>query len=248
MKIMISNITLSLLFTVNAFPQGDIQKTGDSTATLLEKRSNLKLSTRIHSLGFFNYSGRICTDNPAFDFTISYDRKYWGVMTFSAIDMIDHQSDNNFSMTLIYTRIKLGKRVTIVPYTGFVLENLGKEKGDRHILITSLKVNPRIHLDHTMMFPNVFGKHDHDWVNRMRMLCSVDNHLDFIFSVWHNNKVFDDAQYFSTALNGAYNRIKVSKRVILNTGITALVMAETSDEKNFPKKNGIVFTLGAIID
>jgi hypothetical protein len=66
--------------------------------------------------------------------------------------------------------------------------------------------------------------------------------------MWHNNKVFDEAQYFSTALNTAYNRIKVSDHILLNAAVTVLVMAETSDEEMFPKKNGVVFTVGAVID
>jgi hypothetical protein len=246
MKIMIFSIVLSFLFTENLAQ--DVQGNRDSTAIARKKSANLKLNSRLHSMGLFNFSGRICTDNPAFDFTVTYDRRSWGVMTFSAIDIYDQHSDNNFSLTLIYTRIKIGKRITITPHTGFSLEDWGKEKGDRHILISSVKINPRMHLDHTMMFPNILGKHDHDWVNRIRTLYNVDDHLDLIFSIWHNNKVFDEAEYFSTGLNGSYNRIKISEHVLLNTGMTVLVMADTSDEEMFPKKNGIVFTIGAVID
>jgi hypothetical protein len=243
---MIFGIVLFFLFTESQAQRG--KGNGDSTAIEGKKRSNLKLTTRLHSLGLFNFSGRICTNNPAFDFTVTYDRKSWGVLTFSAIDIYDQHSANNFSLTLIYTRIKIGSRVTITPHTGFSLEDWGNEKGDRHILISAVKANPRMHLDHTMMFPNVLGKHDHDWVNRIRMLYNADEHIDLIFSLWHNNKVFDKAEYFSTAFNGSYNRIKISEHILLNTGMTVLVMADTNDEEMFPKKNGIVFTIGAVID
>jgi hypothetical protein len=246
MKFMIFSSVLFFLFI------GDIHSQniagGSDSAAVIHKKSNFKLTTRIHSRGMFNFSGRICTDNPAFDLTTTYDRKSWGVLTFSAVDLYDPHSENNFSLTLLYTRIKIGSRVTVTPHTGFSFEDWGKEKGDRQILITSVKINAHMQVDNTMMFPNVFGHRDHDWVNRLRMLYTSGEHLDFIFSMWHNNKVFDEVQYFSTALNTAYNRMKVSEHILLNAGVTVLVMAETSDEEMFPKKNGVVFTIGAVID
>lgn len=221
---------------------------GDSLAVVAKKKSNFRLTARFSSRGMFNFSGRICTDNPAFDLSTVYDRKRWGVMNFSVVDMHNIHSDNNFSLTLLYTRIKIGKRVTFTPHTGYLIGDWGKEKGDRQIFITAVKVNSRMHIDHTMLFPNVFGKTDHDWVNRMRLLYTADDHLDFIFSLWHNSRVFDHAEYFSTALNCAYNRIKVSNHLQLNTGVTMLVMADTNDEEMFPRKNGLVFTLAAVVD
>jgi hypothetical protein len=245
MKIMIFVMGVSILFT-EAIAQ-NVQVNSDSSV-IEKKRSNLKLNTRLHSLGLFNFSGRICTDNPAFDFTLTYERKAWGIMTFTAIDIYDQHSDNNFSLTLLYAPIKIGNRIMLTPHTGIITEDWGREKGDRHILVSSVKANSRIHLDHTTLFANTLAKHDREWVNRVRMLYHADEHLDFIFSLWHNNKVFDAGEYFSTALNSSYNRIKISEHLLLNTGMTILVMANTNNEEMFPKKNGIVFTIGAVID
>jgi hypothetical protein len=246
MKFIIISIVVLTLHSQSAHSQGP--DAGDSTSLITKKRSNLRLTTRLSSRGMFNFSGRICTDNPALDFSTVYERRSWGVMNFSVVDLHNIHSENNFSLTLLYTRIKIGKRVTFTPHTGYIVGDWGKEHGDRQIIITAVKVNPHLHIDHTMLLPNVFRKTDHDWVNRMRMLYSANTHLDFIFSVWHNNRVFDHAEYFSTALNTAYNRIKVSKHVQLNTGVTFLMMADTNDEEMFPKKNGLVFTVAAVLD
>lgn len=235
------------LLAGNALAQS-VSKDTDSTGLKQKKRSNLKLNTRLNSLGFFNFSGRLCSENPAFDFTLYYDRKSWGAMTFSATDIYDQRSDNNFVLSLVYTKVKIGGRLTVTPHSGVSFEDWGREKGDRHIIITALKVNPRVQVDHTMLFANILARHNREWVNRIRMLYSIDEHLALIVSTWHNNKVFDEAEYFSCGLNATYNRIKISKQVTLNTGVTALVMADTNDEEMFPKKNGIVFTIGAILD
>src|SRR5436190_17448269 len=66
------------------------------------KRSTIKFTTRLHSKGLFTYSGRISSDNPAFDVNFTYDRKHWGYMFFKAIDLYDHRSNNNFALTTIY--------------------------------------------------------------------------------------------------------------------------------------------------
>jgi hypothetical protein len=246
MRFIIISSVLILLCGGNLVAQGP--DAGDSVSIARKKKYNFRFTTRLTSRGMFNFSGRICTDNPAFDFSVVYDRKSWGIMNFNVVDLQNIHSDNNFSLTLLYTRIKIGKRITFTPHTGYLIGDWGKEKGDRQIFITAVKVNARLHVDHTMLIPNVFSKTDHDWVNRVRLLYTADDHLDFILSCWHNNRVFDRAEYFSTALNISYNRIKVSNHMQLNTGITFLLMADTNDEEMFPKKNGLVFTVGAVFD
>ena len=197
MRFIITSSVLILLYGGNLFAQGP--DAGDSVSVVRKKKSNFRLTTRLTSRGMFNFSGRICTENPAFDLSLVYDRKAWGIMNFHVIDLQNIHSDNNFSLTLLYTRVRIGKRITFTPHTGYLVGDWGKEKGDRQIFITAVKINSRLHADHTMLFPNVVGKTDHDWVNRIRMLYNADGHLDFIFSIWHNNRVFDRAEYFSTA-------------------------------------------------
>jgi hypothetical protein len=246
MRFMIIGSVLILLNGGSLFAQG--HEAIDSSSIVTKKKSNFRLNTRLTSRGMFNFSGRICTDNPAFDLSVVYDRRSWSIMTFNVVDLQNIHSDNNFSLTLLFTRMKIGKRVTFTPHTGYLIGDWGKEKGDRQIFITAVKINSRFHIDHTALIPNVFSKADHDWVNRIRVLYTADAHLDFVFSAWHNNRVFDRAEYFSTALNSSYNHIKISERVQLNTGITFLVMTKTNDEEMFPKKNGLVFTVAVAID
>jgi hypothetical protein len=163
--------------------------TEDSTGTAKTKSSNLKVTTRIHSLGLFNYSGRLSSNNPAFDLNATYDRRTWGFMVFDVMDLFDQHSDNNFTLALLYKKIRLGNRVTITPNTGFAVEQWGKEKGDRQILITAVKLTTKLTVDNSMLFCNVLvDRHDLDWVNRFRMLYTYDHHVDFTFSLWHKTR------------------------------------------------------------
>src|SRR6185295_20383157 len=77
----------------------------------LSKHYQVKLTTRLSSVGLFSYSGRIISDHPALDFNFNYERKSWGFMLFKAFDLIDHFSDNNFALGLIYKNVQLGNRL-----------------------------------------------------------------------------------------------------------------------------------------
>src|SRR5687768_16863131 len=74
---------------------------------------NLKLTTRIHSLGIFGYAGRIAITNPAFDISVAYDRKKWGCLFLKAVDLYEPHSPYHFSLALVYRKFKSGNRITI---------------------------------------------------------------------------------------------------------------------------------------
>jgi hypothetical protein len=241
---------LMLFYGSHPARSGPMPLLDSSQVAKLSKPYQLKLTTRLSSLGLFSYSGRIISDYPALDFNFNYERKKWGLLFFKAFDLYDHLSDNNFAIGLIYKNFKLSNKVTITPYAGFVLEQTHKIAGqgsDATLIINALyKISHRFSLDNSFLFSNLAWEHrDFDWVNRLRILYSVQ-HLDVSLIGWHNNCVFDKTHYVSTGLNVMLMRIQVAENVFINTGITGLVMLETSDEVLFPRKNGLMFTVAGV--
>src|SRR6478672_9665822 len=116
MKIILLAIALSLQFQPAA-----IALPSDSLKTALALKSNMRLTSRVHNVGLFNFSGRMASSNPAFDINFNYDRKTWSAFVFSAVDLVDQHSDNNFTLALIYKRFHIGKRLTITPNAGVVI-------------------------------------------------------------------------------------------------------------------------------
>jgi hypothetical protein len=249
MRIMIFHIVLCFLFALPAGAAKQAVPQDSTTSNSSKKRkSNLKLTARISSVGFFNFSGRICNDNPAFDVALQYDRKAFGISVFNTTDLYDTHSSNNFVFGLIYKKFRIGDGITVTPYSGFIVAEWGKEKGDRQVIITSVRLNPKFAVDHTLLLSNVTRREFMDCVNRLRLVFLMDRHLNFTWSLWHNNRFFDRYDYLSSGFNAAYNHVKITDHLALSTGITLLVMANTSNEEIFPKKNGIVFTIAATID
>jgi len=225
----------------------------EDSAKVIKKQKlySLRSTTRLNSMGLFSFGGRVVSDNPALDINFVYDRKEFGFLFFKAMDLYDHRSDNNFSMALLYHHFKLGSRLTITPNLGFVMDQTRKVAGPGSdasvIIMTAFKLSQRLTIDNSAVMPNmVMEASNRDWINRFRLLYS-NNHLDMAMIVWHNNKVFDHTEYLTTGLNVTYARINVNDHIFINTGITAVFMPYSNDQDEYPKKNGLVFTVATVL-
>jgi hypothetical protein len=245
-------VIMPLLFGFVMTGSGQVSNSDSSKTTQAPKPYTLRLTTRLLSQGAFYYSGRIISKNPALDFFFLYERKRWGFSVFKAFDLYDHLSDNNFSLALLYKNFHLSKKLTITPHVGFDFEQnhgIADPGSDVSvIIITAFKINQHFTVDNSSFFSNlVLESNTKDWVNRYRLLYTSP-HLDITLYAWHNNRVFDNNDYFSTGFNITYARIRVSKNILVNAGVSLLAMLHTSDEVLYPKRNGLIFTLGVVID
>jgi hypothetical protein len=222
----------------------------DSVRTVKKERhSKSTLTTRFLTKGYFSFTGRIISPNPALDFFYTYDRKQWGFVVFKAFDVYDHTTSNNFTLAMFRKNFNIGKRLTITPQVGAILEqsySLADKGSDvASIIITSYRISNTLTVDQTMIFGNlVVDPIERDMANRLRLLYSK-NHWDITLLGWHNNKLIDhdNSEYFSCGANVFYSRIKVSEHLLLSAGILALRMNYTSTESEYPTRNGIFFTL-----
>ena len=227
---------------------------GDSIpAPKKEPRSKSTLTIRTHNMGYFAFTGRIISTNPALDFFYTYDRKQWGFSAFKAFDLYDHNSPNNFMLLMLRKTFKLNQRLSIAPHIGTILEQ-NKSVADKgsdisSIIITAYKVSSHLTIDHTAILGNLaLEPHERDWFNRIRIMYSK-NHWDVTGLMWHNNKLLDhnNSEYFSSGLNVFYSRMKISDHLSLNAGVSGLIMCCTNTPSEYPKRNGVFFTLAAYI-
>ena len=228
--------------SAESFPDSDSIKTKI-------KSSHWRLTMRVHNKGIFSYGGRLASDNPAFDVNFTYERKKWGLLIFKGLDLKDHYTLYNFSLITLFKNFKLSPKVSFTPYIGTFLEQptgLANHGSDiASILITSVKLNNRVSIEHMSLFGNlIVTPEERDWVNRFRLTCT-GKHLDVVSSLWHNNQVFDHYSYWTAGLNVAYSRIKAADHLFLSAGITGLSTFYSSDEEETPTKNTLMITLAA---
>jgi hypothetical protein len=215
------------------------------------KKSQIKFTTRLHSLGVFGYGGMIANSSPSFDVNINYSRKQLGVFAFKAIDFFDSQSSYNFMLVVLYRHFHVTRRITFTPQFGFLMEQcktFADEGSDGVIfLITSYKINNEVTLEHCARLSNTIRETEFfDWLNRFRFLYTHD-HIDFSTTVWHNNNVFDNTRHTSFGLSIAYARIPISKSVQLGTSLTAIKMVTNTDKEELQTGSGLSFSIFATL-
>src|SRR6185369_49326 len=153
-----------------------------------EPRSKSTLTVRTHTAGYFAFTGRIISTNPALDFFYTYDRKQWGFSAFKAFDLYDHNSSNNFMLLMLRKTFKLNQHLTFTPHIGTILEQNHSvaDKGSdvSSIIITAYKVSNHLTIDHTAILGNLaLEPHERDWFNRFRIMYSK-NHWDVTALFW----------------------------------------------------------------
>lgn len=202
-------------------------------------------------MGMFNYGGRLVSSNPAIDFMYVREGRNLSVSAFKAFDLYDVHTDNNFTAVFLYRNFNVAKRFVVTPSLGFVAPQLHSiaDKGSDFAarLAFSYKLLPHLTLEHTSIITNIALDTEYrDWVNRLRLTYSKKS-IDASLTVWHNNNALDNSSYFTTAVNLAYARIRVSNHLLMSTGITSVIMPYSDDRELNPKKNGLLMTVAAVI-
>lgn len=240
-------ILLPLLFLLTTTLQLVAQRKDSATSNPGQK-PHFRASIRLHNAGQFQFGGRMVSTNPGIDFGVNYDRKNWGFVFFKAQDLVNSNTGFNFMLAAVNKNFKIGKRLTITPTVGALLEQ-SKTFSDQGsdvamILFGNYKVSKKINLEYATLFGNFFFYTSaKDWVNRLR-LTYTKKHIDVIASVWHNNRVFDQYDYITYSFSAFYNRVKIAEHLYWQAGVTCLRMPYTGDEKEYPTTNGLYFTTG----
>ena len=235
-------LTSLFLFVGTCLFAQPLREQSDSSAQekSVQRKTQIKVTTRLHTRGMFLYGGRISTENPAFDINFTLNRPKWGFFFYKACDLKDHTSTNNFSLLAFYKNFKVSEKLTITPHVGTFLEqthtvaDFGSDI--LFIAVNSYKINPHFTIDYTILLANIMVEPElMDWVNRCRLLF-ISKHVDVTASYWHNNHVFDEQDHMSGALAVNY-KIKLSDNFNMNVGATEFVILQTSDEEGLPKTN-----------
>lgn len=220
----------------------------DSLQSAPKQKAHFRSSVRFHNQGQFQFGGRMVSTNPGVDFSINYDHKNWGFIMFKAQDLVDSHTGFNFMLAAFNKNFKIGNRLTITPTVGALLEQ-SKTFADKGsdvalILFANYKLSRQVTLEYATLFGNfIVEPEEKDWVNRLR-LTYTQKHLDFIFSGWHNNRVFDPYEYITYSASIFYNRVKLSDHLLWQVGVTCLRMPYTNSEIANPTTNGLYFTTG----
>jgi hypothetical protein len=240
--------TLLLTFLISVFSTLAFAQKSDSIKQVPKAKAHFRTSLRFHNAGQFQFGGRMVSTNPGMDVSFNYDHPKWGFVMFKAQDLVNSNTGFNFMLAAFNKNFKVGKRLTLTPTVGALLEqshtfaDYGSDVA--LIMFANYKLSKKINLEYATLFGNfVVYPEEKDWVNRLR-LTYTHHHIDVILSGWHNNHVFDAYDYMTYSASVFYNRVKIADHLFWQAGVTCLRMPQTSDEKEYPTTNGLYFTTG----
>jgi hypothetical protein len=242
-------VALSIATSTMSYSSAKAHDTGTDSSHHESKKKNVvvKSTARFHTKGLFSYGGRISADHPALDINLVYERRAYGLLIYKAMDVEDHTSSNNFSLLALYKNFKIGNRLTLTPHLGTFLEQSHKLAGHgsdvAFITTTAVKLNGHFTIDHTTLVGSlIIHPENIDWVNRIRLLFTT-GHLEVTATAWHNNHVFDTADYASSAITVALSRLKLTRKLNLTLSVTDIAMLQSSHKEAVPKDNNIMASI-----
>jgi hypothetical protein len=211
----------------------------------------LKITSRIHSGGFFYFGGKMAEYNPAIDINLTAESRSLGFVLFKAADLADIHSSFNFALAGVYKNIHPAPRLKLTPQFIALIEQPSRivdEGSDVGVTITTAyKLNNFLTIEETMIFFNLIFETKHlDFINRIRLLYSRKN-LDLALMGWHNNNLLDHASHGTAALSLGYNRVKISPRFSMGASIMASSTFISSDKEDVPERNGLIVSVIGVL-
>jgi hypothetical protein len=240
-----------LIFSVLGAPAALATDPGDSTTKKKSRDVAMRITSRVHSAGFFYFGGKLAEYSPAFDVNFNIESKTFGYTFFKAADLTDVHSSFNFALAAIYKNIPLNKKVRITPQFIALIEQPNKvvDKGSDVgvTFMTSWKMNERLTVEETAILFNLMFEQQHmDMINRLRVIYSA-KHWDLIMMGWHNNDLLDHQQHTTGALSAGYNRVRVGSKILLGATVMASATLYSSDLVDVPERKGVIVSLSATI-
>src|SRR5690349_14257107 len=87
-----------VLLTPTGLPGFASTDPDDSTKKKQQKQVSLRLTSRVHSGGFFYFGGKVAEYSPAFDFAVNFETPHFNYMFFKAADLGNLHSSFNFAL------------------------------------------------------------------------------------------------------------------------------------------------------
>ncbi len=210
--------------------------------------TTLQVLPRMHSAGYFPFTGALLNHSPVFDVNVFYERKSLGFFVFQSIDLKDRHSYANYFQPGIFATWKLDSTFKIRGFFGYIFsqtQGFRDPNDSDYYAATTLYWDPTPHLSvqNTVLFYdyNINRK----LANRLLISASYPKFKVDVF-LWNRAVLAEKKQAISASL-ALTVPIKITDKVSLQ--LTAAYMRYlTSYKPSFALDDGFIFTLGVPIN
>jgi len=207
-------------------------------------KATLQIYPRLHSAGYFPFTGALLNHNPVADLNIFYERKAVGFFLFQSFDIKDRHSYANYFQPGVFATVKLHPTFKVRGFFGYIFAQTQRfrDADSDYYAATTLYWDPAKHLSiqNTVLFYdyNIQRK----LANRLLVSVSYPKFKVDLF-LWDRTVLVEKKQAISASLALTFPIIKVGEKTSIQ--FTAAYMRYlTSYKPSFALDDGFVFTLG----
>jgi hypothetical protein len=211
-------------------------------------KTTLQVYPRLHSGGYFPFTGSLLNHNPVADVNVFYERKSLGFFVFQSFDLKDRHSYANYFQPGVFATLKLNSSLKLRGIFGYVFSQTEafRDPGSDYFSALTMywDVSRHVSVQNTVMFYDYTIQRK--LANRLLVSCAyrrfkVDGYL------WSRTVLEEKRQAVSAALALTVPIIKIGEKATVH--ITASYLRYlTSYRPSFALDDGFVFTLGVPVN
>jgi hypothetical protein len=220
----------------------------DSTKTTNTTKTTLQVLTRLHSGGYFPFTGSLLNHNPVADVNVFYERKSLGFFVFQSFDLKDRHSYANYFQPGVFATLKLNPTLKLRGIFGYVFSQTQSfcDKGSDYYSAATLYWDPAKHISvqNTVLYFDYTTQRK--LANRL-LVSAVYDRFKVDFYLWNRTVLEEKREAVSAAIALTIPVIKIGEKASIN--LTAQYMRYlTSYRPAYALSDGFVFTLGVPVN
>jgi hypothetical protein len=188
------------------------------------------LNPRIHSSGYFPFTGAILNRNPVFDVNLFYEKKAFGFFVFQSFDLADRHSYVNYLQPGVFATLRFHSQVRVRAFFGYIFSQAQSFRDPDSDYYAALQLNwqllPNFRLENTLLY---YDYTTNKKVANRLLLEWAPWRIRISGFLWHRNVIEEGTSSVSGAVAVTFPIIRLSSRA--NVEVTATYMGYLTESK-----------------
>ncbi len=206
-------------------------------------RGQWVITPRLHSIGFFPFTGAVLNHHPSADINVFYQRRQYGFFLYQSADLLDRHSFVNYLQPGIFRSFRLSRSVEARLFLSYICSQSEGwfDRYSDYVVAPAFywTVNPSLKLESTTLFFDLTqgakvatrARATYDWRG-----------FRFESFLWYRAVFSERGGALSGSIGVSLPRAELSKRVFLQATVSYMGYL-TERKPSFAARDGLLFTL-----
>jgi hypothetical protein len=217
---------------------------GSATANPKDStKSTFVITPRLHSAGYFPYTGALLNQNPVLDVNVFFERKNLGFFVFQSFDLVDRRSYVNYLQPGVFATFRFHPGMRLRAFAGYIFaqtEHFRDPDSDFFLAANfNWDITKRFRIENTLLYYDFTIREK--MANRL-LLSWASRFLRADFYLWNRWVLEESQQAISASLALSGPSLKLGKKASVQ--LTAAYMRYLTEYKPvYALRDGLIFTL-----